>query len=41
MAELSKEELSKAVVQAIRENGEIQSTILDLVFHCPNIVTEL
>ena len=41
MSEIEKEELAKAVVQAIRENGEVQSTILSLVFNCPNIMTEL
>ena len=41
MTEQEKEQLAKAIVELLRTNGEVQSTIINLVCSCPNIVTEI
>lgn len=39
--QLSTEELSKLLVDLIRNNPKIQRVILEVVWACPNIVTEI
>ena len=41
MTEQEKNELAKAIVELIYTNGEVRSTIINLVCSCPNIVTEI
>ena len=41
MTEQEKEQLAKAFVELLRTNGEVRSTIINLVCSCPNIVTEI
>jgi len=39
--EMSQEELTKVVVALIKNDREVQRAILNLVFSCPNIVTQI
>ena len=41
MTEEEKKELAKAIVELICTNGEVRSTIINLVCSCPNIMTEI
>lgn len=41
MTEEEKKQLAKAVVELLHTNGEVRSTIINLVCSCPNIVTEI
>ena len=38
---LSKEELVKVITDLIREDRDVKNAILELLWSCPNIVTEL
>jgi len=38
---ISKEELTRALVELIKNDHEVQRAILNLAFSCPNIVTQI
>ena len=39
--EMSQEELTKVLVELIKNDREVQRAILNLAFSCPNIVTQI
>jgi hypothetical protein len=39
--EMSREDLAKMMVELIRSDGRLRSAIVDIVFSCPNIVTQI
>ena len=41
LKEMSKEDLAKVMVELIRSDGRLRSVIMDIVFSCPNIVTQI
>jgi hypothetical protein len=40
MTEQEKAELAKAVIELLRQNGEVRSAVFKLVCSCPNVVTQ-
>lgn len=36
-----KEQLSRLIVELVREDNELQRAILEVVWNCPNVVTQL
>jgi hypothetical protein len=41
LQELSEEELAKLIARLIREGGDLSNAVLEVVWSCPNIVTEI
>ena len=39
--QISKDELAKVVVELIKDSRKLQRAILEVVWNCPNIVTQI
>ena len=41
LKEMSKEELAEVIAGLIREGGDLRNAVREVVWSCPNVVTEI
>ena len=41
LSQMSKEELAKIAIELIKDSKELRRAILEVVWNCPNIVTQV